>query len=160
MPRGGLRSNTKVESNHLFKPKWNNKKTTAIRIPEIFKDTLLAIARYLDKPEFLDENISSIQERVINYKTLESNLEFYRTEVFKLQEQNKNLSQTIEKQTNQNKQKNQENKYQIAVECFGEFVESQNLNMKELSKARKGTKKHQLWLINNWFQAQSRSEID
>lgn len=156
MPRGGLRKDKQGTTNHLFISKWNNKKTTAIRIPEIFKDTLVAIARYLDKPEFLDEDISNIQERVINYKTLESNLEFYKNEVLKLQEQNKNLSRTIEKQTNQNKQKNQENKYQIAVECFEEFVESQNLNIEELSKARKGTKKHQLWLINNWFQAQSR----
>lgn len=133
MPRGGHRPNTKVESNHLFKPKWNNKKTTAIRIPEVFKDILLSLARYFDKPE----NTSIVQSLFNAIQIIENHPTKFT---------NSNSKQTEE----------QQNKYQIAVECFEEFVENQNLNMEELSKSRKGTKKHQLWLINNWFQAKSR----
>lgn len=76
MPRGGLRPNTKVESNHLFKPKWNNKKTTAIRIPEVFKDVLLGIARHLDKTKVTTEDdqevIDDVADCFRHEKTLDS----------------------------------------------------------------------------------------
>ena len=158
MPRGGLRPNTKVESNHLFKPKWNNKKTTAIRIPEVFKACLINLARYLDKPEnsglFEDDNyIVSILEIYndleVNYQSIYKKLEEYEKEKLQLRESQK---------SNQNLQRNQQNKYQIAVECFEEFVKNQNLDMEELSKSRKGTKKHQIYEINQWFIEQSKSK--
>ena len=154
MPRGGLRPNTKVESNHLFKPKWNNKKTTAIRIPEIFKDSFIAIARYLDKLESYDKDKDNILEKLINYNTLECNLKDYQNKVIELQEKNQQLSNNIENQINQNSQKN---KYKIAVECFEEFVETKKLNMEELYKSRRNTKKHQLHEINQWLTEKSKS---
>ena len=158
MSRGGLRPNTKVESNHLFKPKWNNKKTTAIRIPEVFKTCLINLARYLDKPEnsglFEDDKyIISIIEK---YNNLEANYQSSCKELEKCKEENLQLKDL--QNINQNSQKNQQNKYQIAVECFEEFVENQNLDMEELSKSRKGTKKHQIYQINQWFIEQSRSK--
>ncbi len=158
MPRGGLRPNTKVESNHLFKPKWNNKKTTAIRIPEVFKACLINLARYLDKPEnsglFKDDNyITSIIEK---YNNLEAN---YQSSCEQLEECKKeNLQLKNLQKSSQNLQKKQQNKYQIAVECFREFVKDQNLDMEDLSKSKKGTKKHQIYEINQWFIEQSRSK--
>ena len=151
MPRGGLRPNTKVESNHLFKPKWNNKKTTAIRIPEVFKACLINLARYLDKPEnsglFEDDNyIISIVEK---YNDLEANYQSICEKLEEYKEENLQLK---------NSQKNQQNKYQVAIECFEEFVKNQNLDMEELSKSRKGTKKHQIYEINQWFIEQSKSK--
>ena len=156
MSRGGLRPNTKVESNHLFKPKWNNKKTTAIRIPEVFKTCLVNLARYLDKPEnsglFKDDNyIISIVEKYndleVNYQSSCKELEECRKENLQL----KNLQKI-----NQSSQKNQQDKYQVAVECFEEFVKNQNLDMEKLSKSRKGTKKYQIYEINQWFIEQSK----
>lgn len=151
MPRGGLRRDSQGTINHLFTPKWNNKKTTAIRIPEILKDKFLDLARYLDlKPKeeiiqldflgLIEENIKLKQE-VNNYKNVSLNLE----------NESQNLSSINDKTSNQNIQKNQQNKYQLAVECFMEFVEIQNLNVEELSKSRKGTKKHQLFEIYQWL---------
>ena len=156
MSRGGRRSNTKVESNHLFKPKWNNKKTTAIRIPEVFKACLINLARYLDKLEnsglFEDDNyIISIIEK---YNDLEVN---YQSSCKELEECRKeNLQPNNLHKNNQNLQRNQRDKYQIAVECFEEFVKNQSLDMEELSKSRKGTKKHQIYEINQWFIEQSK----
>ena len=149
MPRGGLRPNTKVESNHLFKPKWNNKKTTAIRIPEVFKACLINLARYLDKPEnsglFKDDNyIISIVEK---YNDLEVNYQSSCKELKECKEENLQLKDS---------RKNQQDKYQVALECFEEFVKNQNLDMEELSKSRKGTKKHQIYEINQWFIEQSK----
>ena len=157
MPRGGYKPNTKVESNHLFKPKWNNKKTTAIRIPEVFKACLINLARYLDKHEnsglFEDDNyIISIVEK---YNDLEVNYQSICKELEEFKEENSRLKDL--QRVNQNSQKNQQNKYQIAIECFEEFVKNQNLDMEELSKSRKGTKKHQLYEINQWFIEQSKS---
>lgn len=156
MSRGGLRPNTKVESNHLFKPKWNNKKTIAIRIPEVFKSCLINLARYLDKPEnsslFKDDNyIISIIEK---YNDLEANYQSTCRELEECRKQNLELKDS--QKIHQNLQKNKQNKYQVAVVCFGEFMESQNLNMDELSKSRKGTKKHQMYEINQWLIKQSK----
>ena len=158
MSRGGLRPNTKVESNHLFKPKWNNRKTIAIRIPEVFKACLINLARYLDKPEnsglFEDDNyITSIIEK---YNDLEVNYQSSCKELKECRKENLQLKDL--QKTNQNLQKNQQNKYRIAVECFEEFVKNQSLDMEELSKSKKGTKKHQMYQINQWFIEQSRSK--
>ena len=155
MPRGGLRPNTKVESNHLFKPKWKNKKTTAIRIPEVFKDVLLGLARCLDAIKNSPDN-NEVKIAIFNLDiSTDENLHLLsfpdRSTDFVAGE----IHELISDKPNQNKQKNQQNKYQLAVECFGEFVESQSLNVEELSKSRKGTKKHQLFEINQWLVEQS-----
>ena len=154
MPRGGLRKDSKGTTNHLFRNKWRLGKTTAIRIPEVLKDFLMSVAKQLDKSELLLTNSDEIVKRITDYEKVESNVEFYRNEVLKLKKENQRLSQQT---FNQNKQKKSINKYQIAVECFEEFVENQNLNIEELSKSRKGTKKHQLWMIKNWFESQVNS---
>jgi hypothetical protein len=49
MSKGGLRKNSEGSYNHLFSSKWKLGKTTTIRIPEILKDKILELARYLDK---------------------------------------------------------------------------------------------------------------
>jgi len=156
MPRGGLRRDSNYTTNHLFKPKWNNKKTTAIRIPEVFKDTLLSLARYFDKPEnngILQNSFNAI-EIIENYSNLENKCRELDREIKELRD--KNFAQQNLQIETQNKQKSNQNKYQVAVECFGEFVESQNLNMEELSKSKKGTKKHQLFQINQWLMEKSK----
>ena len=153
MPRGGLRKGNKSESNHLFKPKWNNKKTTAIRIPETFKNTLLFIARYLDN---LKES-SKIQELIlsdIHYLELyKSETKKYEDKFEKLEQDKENFLKQINELTKKN-ERNDKNKYQLSVECFQEYLKSQNLNIEELSKSRKGSKKHQLFEINEWFKSQ------
>lgn len=63
MSKGGLRKNSEGNYDHLFSGKWNLGKTTTIRIPEILKDKILELARYLDKnqkEEIEDINLVSI----------------------------------------------------------------------------------------------------
>jgi hypothetical protein len=155
MPKGGLRTDKDGTTNHLFKPKWNNKKTTAIRIPEVFKSVLLGIARHLDRTQISTIDDQEIIDDVVNcfrYKELWSK---YKSRIIELRQEKRELIHEVNNLSKPNKQKNQQNKYQIAVECFEEFVDNQNLNMEELSKSRKGTKKHQLYEINQWLLKQS-----
>ena len=49
MNKGGLRKNSEGNYDHLFSGKWNLGKTTTIRIPEILKDKILSLAKYLDR---------------------------------------------------------------------------------------------------------------
>ena len=154
MSRGGLQKNNKSHLNHLFKNKWRLGKTTAIRIPEVLKDFLMSLAKQLDKSELMLIDNNEIIKQITNYKNLESNVNLYRSEVLKLKKENDELILQIQ---NQNKQNNQKNNYQIAVECFEEFVKNQDLNFEDLSKARRGTKKHQLWQIKNWFESKQKS---
>ena len=151
MTRGGLRRDSRGTTDHLFKNKWRLGKTTAIRIPEVLKDLLMSIAKHLDKSELALTDSDEILKRLTEYKKLQSNADFYRNEFLKLKEKNLELSQQISNQSNQN---SFENKYQIAVKCFEEFVEKQGLDFDDLSKSRKGTKKHQLWMIREWFESQ------
>lgn len=63
MNKGGLRKSNKGDYEHLFTGKWKLGKTTTIRIPEILKDKILELARYLDrykKEEIEDINLVSI----------------------------------------------------------------------------------------------------
>lgn len=150
MPKGGILPKGEDGSiDHLYKSKWRLGKTTAIRIPIILKDFLLSLARQLDKSG-LQLDSSEFVHRFTNYQKLQSDLEFCRQKNLKLEKKNQKLNKQIQLQDKQNK-------YQIAVECFEEFVENQNLNIEELSKSRKGTKKHQLWMIRNWLESQENS---
>lgn len=56
-------SNPIIQKATQFKPKWNNTPTCAIRIPEKFKEQLIAIARSLDegKPISLDSPVQGIE---------------------------------------------------------------------------------------------------
>lgn len=151
MSKGGYKKNNKVESNHLFKPKWNNKKTVAIRVPEVFKSTLLKIARHLDKTTVIsldDQKIINDVANCFRYKELWTK---YKNRTIELRQDKRELFKQIDNLDNKNKQKNNQDKYELAVKCFGEFLESQNLNIEDLSKARKGTKKNQLYEINQWL---------
>ena len=151
MPRGGLRKDSKGTTNHLFTPKWSHGKTVAIRIPEILKDPLISLAEYLDGRlnlfDLMDSNM--LVNKVVRYNELEAQNRKYSQEIERLKRERSEY--TNSHKSNQNSQKNQQNKYQMAVECFEEFVESKNLNMEELSKSRKGTKKHQMYEINQWL---------
>jgi len=63
MNKGGFRKNSEGNYNHLFSSKWNLGKTTTIRIPEILKEQILQLARYLDinqKLEIRNINLVSI----------------------------------------------------------------------------------------------------
>lgn len=157
MPRGGKRPNTKVESNHLFKPRWNNKKTVAIRVPEVFKDVLLGIARHLDKTKVITEDDQEIIDDVVNCFRHKKLWIQYRSRLVEIRQEKIVLLKEIDNLTNQSKQNSNQNKYKIAAKCFDEFLNSQNLNIEELAKSRKGTKKHQLYEINKWFIEQEKA---
>lgn len=58
MNKGGLRKNSEGNYEHLFSGKWSLGKTTTIRIPEILKDKILSLAKYLDK--YTKEEIQKI----------------------------------------------------------------------------------------------------
>lgn len=147
MSKGGILPRGKDGSiEHLYKGKWRLGKTTTLRIPVVLKDFLLSLARKLDKSG-LQLDSSEFIDRFTKYKKLESNLEVCKQENLKLQEK-------IQKSNEQIQFQNKQNKYQIAVECFEEFVEKQGLDFDDLSKSRKGTKKHQLWMIREWFKNQ------
>lgn len=155
MPRGGLREGTKVESNHLFKPKWALGKTVAIRIPEILKDKLMEVARYLDsKSKNEIKNLNITDEIKINDQL--------NNKVFKLHNENVKLNQKLEMLISINQELNKQlkairelNKYQLATECFEEFLKNQSLDTEDLSKSRKGTKKYQLYEISQWLNKKS-----
>jgi len=155
MTRGGLRENTKVESNHLFKPKWKLGKTVAIRIPEALKDCLLDIARWADNSEIIPDNSLEIYEKIDNYLPLKKRANNYVKQIAELKKENKFLKNIAKDKTKSSVPNSEVNKYKLAVECFGEFVESQNLNMEELYKARKGTKKRQLLEIYAWLNSKA-----
>lgn len=156
MTKGGFIENNKAYKNHLFKPKWRLGKTIAIRIPEILETKILEVAKYLDsksKTEVENTNFIELLEENNKLKVEVYNLQ---NEKQKLQQEIDNLSKTDEVKNNSNSIVSKVDKYQIAVECFGEYVKNYNLTLEELSTSRKGSKKHQLWLINNWFQSHSR----
>lgn len=154
MNKGGSKQNKASDYNHLFKPKWVLGKTAAIRIPAILKDKLLDVARYLDiKSEKEIENLDIVEQ-------LENNTKL-NNQTFKLHNENVRLNQTIDMLRhingdliNQLEKTSKQSNYQIAIECFDEFLKSRNLNMEDLSKSRKGTKNYQLFEINQWFKSQ------
>lgn len=155
MPKGGLRVDKQGTTNHLFKPKWRNKKTTAIRIPEIFKPTIMALVRSLDR-WIVSEHKELVAVAIMRINSAhDEKIDIQIKSTENSEEYADKIYQDIFNKDNQNKQNNSQNKYQIAVECFGEFVENQKLNMEDLSKSRKGTKKHQLHEINQWLIEQS-----
>ena len=157
MPRGGLRVDDEGTTNHLFKPKWNNKKTVAIRIPRAFKQVIMSLVRGLDEYEITANN-GLVAVAIMRFGSqLNKELDLMTKSTKNPNELAEDIYQKISTQNNQNKQINSQNKYQLAVECFGEFVESQKLNMEDLSKSRKGTKKHQLYEINQWLIEKSNS---
>jgi len=78
MNKGGFRKNSEGNYNHLFSSKWNLGKTTTIRIPEILKDRLLELARYLDRYKKKEiQNINLISE-------LNSNNQLDKNEKYKI----------------------------------------------------------------------------
>ena len=154
MPRGVIKRSKASDSNHLFKPKWSLGKTAAIRIPAILKDKLLDVARYLDiKSEKEIKSLDIVEQ-------LKNNIEL-NNQTFKLHNETVRLNQKIdmlvhinEELTEQLEKISKRSRYQIAVECFDEFIKSKNLNMGDLSKSRKGTKNYQLFEINQWLKSQ------
>jgi len=42
---------TPPDNSHLFQSTWNNKETKVIRVPAALADTVLSVARHLDKGE-------------------------------------------------------------------------------------------------------------
>lgn len=63
MSKGGFRKNSEGNYDHLFSGKWSLGKTTTIRVPEILKDEILSLAKYLDrytKEEVKNINLISI----------------------------------------------------------------------------------------------------
>lgn len=155
MPKGGLRTDKQGTTNHLFTPKWELGKTTAIRIPEVLKDKLLALARYLDKKSKQEIEKINVVEELENNNALNQQAFKLHNHAVVLNNKIEMLTHINEELTKQLKAISKLNRYQIASECFKEFIESQQLNMEELSKSRKGTKKHQLAEINQWLIEQS-----
>lgn len=159
MPKGGLKRGKASDSNHLFKPKWSLGKTVAIRIPAILKDKFLDVARYLDiKSEKEIKNLDIVEQ-------LKNNIEL-NNQTFKLHNETVRLNQKInmlihinEDLIKQSNKISKQSRYQIAVECFDEFLKSKNLNVEDLSKSRKGTKNHQLFEINQWLKSQDINNV-
>lgn len=50
-----------------------------------------------------------------------------------------------------NNQLDETQKYKIAIECFEEFLDSQNFSLVQLRQSRSGTKKRQLADIHDWL---------
>lgn len=156
MSRGGLRPRSKDGSlGHLMQPKWNLGKTTAIRIPLAIKEHLLELAKYLDNSKKVSDSAKEIIAKIDKYDQLVSELNNSQLEIKKLQQEVEKLSKQNQTQNNSSFGKRKTDKYQIAVECFEEYVEKQNLKMENLSKERKGTKKHQLWEIQTWLKSKT-----
>lgn len=154
MSTGGVKHSKASDFNHLFKPKWALGKTAAIRVPAILKDKLLDIARYLDIKSKKEIESLDIIEQLKNNVELNNRTFKLHNETVKLNREidvlthiNVDLRKQLEKISNQSR-------YQIAVECFDEFLKSKNLNVEDLSKSRKNTKNYQLFEINQWLKSQ------
>lgn len=154
MLTGGVKHSKASDSNHLFKPKWTLGKTVAIRIPAILKNNLLDVARYLDiKSEKEIENLDIVEQLKNNIKL--------NNQTFKLHNETAKLNHEIDVLTHINvdlrkqlEKISKQNRYQIAIECFDEFLKSKNLNVEDLSKSRKNTKNYQLFEVNQWLKNQ------
>lgn len=155
MNRGGLRKDKDGTTNHLFTPKWRLGKTAAIRVPDILKNKLLKVAKYLDSKSKKEIENTDIVEQLKNNTELNNRTFNLHNETVRLNREidmlthiNKDLRKQLEKISIQNK-------YQIAVKCFEEYLKSQNLDLEDLAKSRKGTKKYQLYEIDRWLKSQS-----
>ena len=154
MTKGGYRANNKVECNHLFKPKWRLGKTAAIRIPAILKDKLLDMAKYLDnKPIKKVLSIDIVKEIENNIELNKRTFELH-NETVKLNRENNMLTHINEDLRKQLDEISKKSQCQIAIEYFEKYLKSQNLNMEELSKSRKGSKKHLLFEVDQWLKSQ------
>ena len=76
MSKGGLRKNSEGNYDHLFSGKWSLGKTTTIRVPEILKDKILALAKYLDR--YTKEEIKNIDlvSKLNSSKQLDKNRKY------------------------------------------------------------------------------------
>ena len=76
MSKGGLRKNSEGNYNHLFSGKWSLGKTTTIRVPEILKDKILSLAKYLDR--YTKEEVKNIDlvSKLNSNKQLDKNRKY------------------------------------------------------------------------------------
>lgn len=154
MPKGGIRTDSQGRTDHLYSPKWRLGKTTAIRIPAILKHKLLELAKYLDTKQIKEVESLNVIQTIENNSELNNRTFKLHNEVVKLNRDIDMLTHINEDLREQLAKISKKSRYQIAVECFEEFIKSQNLNMEDLSKSRKGTKKHQLFEIDQWLKNQ------
>ena len=76
MSKGGLTKNSEGNYDHLFSGKWSLGKTTTIRVPEILKDKILALAKYLDR--YTKEEVKNIDllSKLNSNKELDKNRKY------------------------------------------------------------------------------------
>ena len=76
MNKGGLRKNREGNYDHLFSGKWNLGKTTTIRIPEILKEQILSLVKYLDR--YTKEEVKEIDllSKLNGDKELDKNIKY------------------------------------------------------------------------------------
>ena len=76
MNKGGLRKNSEGNYDHLFSGKWNLGKTTTIRIPEILKEQILSLVKYLDRSRKEEVQKIDLLSKLNGNKELDKNRKY------------------------------------------------------------------------------------
>ena len=136
---------------YLNSGSWALGRTTVIRVPEILKQKLIQLARMLDSQEDYEAEFQAmVQSKQLRNKHSEelTAWEYQRDCLYQKLKEKDEIIRALQQKP---QQPTSTNKYKIARQCFLEFLVSQKLNIDEISKSRKGTKKHQLFTIYEWF---------
>jgi len=136
---------------YLNSGSWHLGKTAVIRVPEILKEKVVQLAKILDSQTDYE---SSFQAMIQSDKQIDNSsdeLKAFKKQIEKLHQKLAEKQEIIKTLEQKPRQHTSANKYKIARQCFLEFLVSQKLNLDEISKSRKGTKKHQLFTIYEWF---------
>lgn len=136
---------------YLNSGSWHLGRTIVIRVPEILKEKLLKLARILDNQEDYETQFQMMVDSESKSTSYQDELTAWKTQRDHLLQKLKEKEEIIRALGQKPKQPTSSNKYKIARQCFLEFLVSQKLNIEDISTSRKGTKKHQLFMIYEWF---------
>lgn len=136
---------------YLNSGSWHLGKTVVIRVPELLKEKLLNLARILDSQTDYEAQFEMMIEPESKSISYQDELTAWKTQRDHLLQKLAEKEEIIRALQQKPNQPTSTKKYKIARQCFLEFLVSQKLNIDEISKSRKGTKKHQLFTIYEWF---------
>jgi len=130
---------------------WYLGKTTVIRVPEVLKEKLLRLTRILDSHTDYEAKFQTMIHPKGELVGYQEELETLKTEREHFIQNLKEKDDIIRVMDEQPCEPIGSERYEIATQCFLEFLTSQKLNIDDLSTARKGTKKHQLFTVYKWL---------
>lgn len=152
MAKGGIQPRKSDGStNHLFSGRWQTGKTTTMRFPLALKNSLTDIAKYLDKNQMRLNDTKSIVERLEENTQLAKQNLLLTNEIEQLKQELKFQKRLSKDKLGKTKTKKSANRYQIALECYLEYLFDNQLEISSDKLPRKGSIKRQLIDIKKWL---------